>query len=72
MQWVEIEPNVWKPFDLMNNEIHYCNSKIQKITHKNAKTEMQEIYDGISDCDGEDSYLGDGIWVDKNGDLKLD
>jgi hypothetical protein len=33
------------------------------------KGQMQEIYEAISIGDGEDAYLGDGVWVSSDGEI---
>lgn len=34
-----------------------------------AKSDMREIYEAIAPDDGEDAYLGGGIWVKANGSV---
>lgn len=35
-----------------------------------ARQEMQSIYDDITQCDGEETYLSDGMWLLPDGTLK--
>ena len=42
---------------------------LPKSASKEARDEMIEIYRGISCGDGEDAYLGDGIWISADGSL---
>ena len=35
-----------------------------------ARYEMREIYEDISSRDGENAYLGDGLWISADGSLK--
>ena len=28
---------------------------------------MEDVYDAVSNGDGEDAYLGDGIWISSDG-----
>lgn len=34
-----------------------------------AKSEMREIYEAVAGSDGEEAYLGDGIWIKPDGSL---
>lgn len=34
-----------------------------------ARSDMRDIYEAIANEDGEDAYLGDGIWVRSDGSL---
>lgn len=36
---------------------------------ESSKNEMREIYNAIAHEDGEDAYLGDGIWISADGSL---
>ena len=40
-----------------------------KSTVVAAKDELVEIYEAISPGDGEDAYLGDGVWISPDGSL---
>ena len=42
---------------------------LPKSTEAAARDEMREIYEAISLGDGEDAYLGDGIWISSDGSL---
>ncbi|MCC4264712.1 hypothetical protein LL240_09615 [Oceanimonas baumannii] len=42
---------------------------LPKSAAAEARDEMIEIYDAISTGDGEDAYLGDGIWISSDGSL---
>lgn len=35
-----------------------------------ARDEMREIYDAVAAEDGEDAYLGDGLWIKPDGDIE--
>ena len=42
-----------------------------KLSNKkySAEGEMREIYQAVSGEDGEDAYLGDGVWISPSGQL---
>lgn len=42
---------------------------LPKHAESAARDEMREIYEAISLDDGEDAYLGDGIWISSDGSL---
>jgi len=43
-------------------------SEAEKRAKKNARSEMQDIYDACSDGSGGPAYLGDGMWITSDGD----
>lgn len=73
MQWTEIAPDTWMPFDLEKRDIHHCWNKhpskltIRPVTDEQGRRELKEIYDEISSGDGMDAYFGDGIWISADG-----
>lgn len=73
MQWSEIAPDTWMPFDLQKREIHHCWKKnprnliMRPVTDEQGRRELREIYDAISVEDGMDAYLGDGVWISSDG-----
>lgn len=34
-----------------------------------GRNEMQDVYDAVAGDDGEDAYLGDGVWLSSEGSL---
>ncbi len=40
---------------------------LPQTVNEEARNEMKDIYDAISNDDGEDVYLSDGIWLGSNG-----
>jgi hypothetical protein len=44
MQWTEISPDKWMPYDLFNKEIHHCpNKNIDKITRDEILQHLQNM-----------------------------
>lgn len=37
---------------------------------RSARDEMLEIYDAVEGAEGEDAYLGDGMWIKSDGSLE--
>lgn len=52
--------------DRRNDELKQ-KSEAEKSAKRNAKSEMQDIYNACSDVSGGAVYLGDGIWITSDG-----
>jgi len=51
-----------------------ANAGLKKIQNESfesyAGNDMQDIYDAVSLGDGEDAYLGDGMWIGSDGSMR--
>lgn len=47
---------------------HGTSLRERKQQYRNSISE-NELYDAVSNGDGEDAYLGDGVWISANGSL---
>lgn len=44
MQWTEVAPEKWMPYDLLNKDIHHCpNKNIEKLTRDQVLEHLQNI-----------------------------
>ncbi len=49
MQWKEVAPDRWMPFDVLNNEIHHClANKASSLTRDDVLQHLQEL--GFEPC----------------------
>ena len=51
-------------------EWHSHKSKYYNTVPETTRNDMSDIYDAISNGDGEDAYVGDGIWISPNGKME--
>lgn len=62
---VDLTKRTKKPIELWRKERTQYFDSLPESTH----SDMRDIYDAIAPEDGEDAYLGDGIWVRADGSL---
>lgn len=52
-----------------DNTTEQSERKRTPYSEPSARNEMLEIYDAIAGEDGEDAYLGDGVWIRPDGSV---